>query len=85
MTDPKTLLEAVTPQVYQNFKRAIALRKWPDGRRLSEAQLQTCLQAVIAYEHHHLPPEERTGYVPPKKSACDHEHPADETPLQWRE
>lgn len=85
MTDPKALLEAVTPQVYQNFKCAIALRKWPDGRRLSEAQLQTCLQAVIAYEHHHLPPEERTGYVPPKKSVCDHEHPTDETPLQWRE
>jgi uncharacterized protein YeaC (DUF1315 family) len=80
------MLEAVTPQVYQSFRRAIELRRWPDGRRLTEQQLQTCLQAVIAYEHYHLPPEQRTGYVPPKADACGHDdHAPEETPLQWRE
>lgn len=88
MTDPnlQATLEAMTPKVYQSFRRAIALRKWPDGRSLTQAQLQTCMQAVIAYEHHHLPPEQRTGYVPPKADACGHESAApEETPLQWRE
>jgi uncharacterized protein YeaC (DUF1315 family) len=85
LPDLKTLLEAVTPQVYQNFKRAIALRKWPDGRTLTQAQLQTCLQAVIAYEHHHLPLDQHTGYVPPKGDACEHEDAPTERPLVWRE
>lgn len=89
MTDPnlQAMLSAITPQVYASFKRAIALRKWPDGRVLSHEQLQTCLQAVIAYEHHHLPVEQRTGYVPPKAEACaeeSHIH-THETPIKWQD
>jgi len=34
---------------------------------LSKEQRELCLQAVIAYEEKHLSPEERTGYIPPKK------------------
>ena len=86
-TSMPDMLAAVTPEVYQNFKRAIELRKWPDGRRLSPEQLQICLQAVIAYEHRHLPPEERTGYIPPKTEPCaddSHIH-THETPIKWRE
>lgn len=83
--DVNLLLEVLTPPVYQSFKRAIALRKWPDGRPLTQAQLQTCMQAVIAYEHHHLPPEQHTGYVPPKGDACEHEDAPSEKPLVWRE
>lgn len=83
----QAVLAAMTPQIYQNFKRAIELRKWPDGRELSKEQLQTCLEAVIAYEHHHFPTEQRTGYVPPKTEPCEddsHIHTR-ETPLKWQE
>lgn len=81
------ILEAVTPEVYENFKRAIEVKKWPDGRALSQDQLEICLQAVIAYEVQNLPPEQRTGYVPPKKTACADDHasePSEDSPLKWR-
>jgi uncharacterized protein YeaC (DUF1315 family) len=82
----QSVLDVMTPQIYASFKRAVELRKWPDGRLLTQEQLATCLQAIIAYEHQHLPPEERTGYVPPKTTACEddshiHTH---ETPISWR-
>lgn len=64
-------LKVMTPDLYQRFKRAIELGKWSDGRRLSQDQLATCIQSVIAYEMQHLPPQERTGYVPPKSIDCD--------------
>jgi Uncharacterized protein conserved in bacteria len=83
----QAVLAAMTPQIYERFKRAVELRKWPDGNPVSNEQLQTCLQAIIAYEHHHFPPEQRTGYVPPKTEPCvddSHIH-THETPLKWRE
>lgn len=69
----------IRPEVYRAFKTAIETRKWPDGRSLNEVQMQTCLQAIIAYEEKHLSPEERTGYVPPKPNDCD------EKPIKWEE
>lgn len=82
----QAVLAAMTPQVYERFKSAVELRKWPDGKTLTSEQLQTCLQAIIAYEHHHLPAEQRTGYIPPKTEPCaddTHIH-THETPLTWR-
>lgn len=64
------LLQAVTPDVYQRFLRAVSEGRWPDGRSLSDAQRATCMEAIIAYEAHHLPPEERTGVLPLKPTAC---------------
>lgn len=79
------MLAAVTPQVYEQFKRAIELGKWPDGRVLTQEQKQTCMQAVIAYEHAHVPENERVGYVPPKTEPCATDHDHDEpAPLKWK-
>ncbi|MGH1485950.1 MAG: YeaC family protein [Cellvibrionaceae bacterium] len=61
------LLDNVTPDVYQNLKRAVELGKWPTGERISAEQRQLCLQAVIAYEKKNLPPEKHSGYIPPAK------------------
>lgn len=66
----ESVLQAVTPQVYQRFLQAVSLGRWPDGRKLTEAQRATCMEAIIAYEARHLPPEARTGVVPPKPTAC---------------
>lgn len=81
------LLQSITPEIYQNLRRAIELGKWPTGERLSTEQKESCMQAVIAYEQKHLPPEQHTGYIPPKP----HEHcgedgdVADEDkPLKWQ-
>ena len=57
------ILAALTPDVVANLKRAVELGKWPDGRRLSDEQRETCMQAVLVWEMQHLPEEERTGYI----------------------
>lgn len=82
------LLSSLTPDIYQNLKRAVELGKWPDGNRLSREQRELCMQAVIAYEHQHLPPEEQTGYIEPKPhTPCEthehHEHDQAPKPIKW--
>ncbi|WP_345415751.1 YeaC family protein [Halioxenophilus aromaticivorans] len=84
-TDNQNLLESLTPEIVQNFRRAIEIGKWPNGVALTKEQKATCMQAVIAYEAKHLPPEQRTGYVPPKQPCADeHSHAPSETPLKWQ-
>lgn len=81
------LLERITPEIYENLKRAVELGKWPDGRVVTPEQRQHSLEAVIAYEHQHLPPEERTGYIPPKPHThCGGEGEIAEAdqPLRWK-
>ncbi|GHB30123.1 YeaC family protein [Salinicola rhizosphaerae] len=58
------MVAQMTPELYERFKQAIQLRKWPDGRRLTGEQTELCLEAVIKYERFHdLPPEQRIGYL----------------------
>lgn len=82
------LLEAVTPDVYQNFRTSIETGKWPDGKPLTREQKEICIQAVIAYEAKNFPEDERTGYVPPKETPCDTDHDSsadDVKPIKWSE
>jgi uncharacterized protein YeaC (DUF1315 family) len=89
--DLQQLLSSLTPEIYQNLKRAVELGKWPDGNRLSSEQRQLCMQAVIAYEHKNLPPEQHTGYIPPEPHTyCggedhEHDHPHSDKPIKWVE
>ena len=78
----EALLKNITPEIYEAFQRAIEVGKWPDGKPLTDAQKETCLQAIIVYDSGR-PETHRTGYVPPKKSACAKDDGA-ETPLHWR-
>ncbi|WP_347331297.1 YeaC family protein [Marinimicrobium locisalis] len=83
----RDLLESITPEIYENLKRAVELGKWPDGRVVTPEQRQHCLEAVIAYEHQHLPPEERSGYIPPKTHThCGGEGDIAEAeqPVKWK-
>ncbi len=73
--DKTTILEALTPEIVAKFRRAIELGKWDNGDKLTTEQRQTCMQAVMIWEHEYLPVEARTGYIAkPKDSACDIEH-----------
>ena len=68
------MLEDLTPEVVGNLRKAIELGKWPDGKRLTREQLETSLQAVIAWESKHLPEAERSGYIEKKEKegeVCD--------------
>jgi uncharacterized protein YeaC (DUF1315 family) len=57
------LIASMTPEIYENMKRAVELGKWPNGLKLNDEQRETCLQAVITYEGQNLSREERTGYI----------------------
>ncbi len=89
--DFQQLIAYITPEIYENLKRAIELGKWSNGVRLTREQLEHSMQAIIAYEEKHIAPNERTGYVPPKPKsaeACDieghtHGSPDDELPIKW--
>lgn len=82
----KEYIAAITPQVYQQFRRAIELGKWPDGKRLSDEQRATCMEAIITYEHLHVPQEARTGYIPVEGcSSKDKNSGDDEQALRWQD
>lgn len=86
------LVESLTPDTVGNLRRAVELGKWPDGRRLTDEQRATCMQAVLFWERKYLPETERTGYIDRGTKAegetCsgddhDHDHDHDdEQPLK---
>lgn len=67
MNDFANLLNNITPDIYQSLKTAVEIGKWPTGIKLTDEQKSLCMQAVIAYEQKHLPPEKHTGYIDTKK------------------
>ncbi|WP_045859405.1 YeaC family protein [Teredinibacter purpureus] len=82
---PEDILRTMTPEIYRRFQTAIEIRKWPDGKVLSPEQTEICLQAIIAYEHKYVPENERTGFVPPKKTPCsDDTGKKSEETLKWQ-
>lgn len=68
--DIEQLLASLNPDIIVKFKLAIETGKWANGIPLTQQQRDTCMQAVIAYEHRHVSQQQRTGYVPPKKTPC---------------
>ncbi|MFH7611659.1 DUF1315 family protein, partial [Pseudomonas syringae pv. tagetis] len=63
------MIENITPDIYESRKLAVELGKWSDGRKLTQEQSELSLQALIAWEAHNLPADQRTGYMGPKESA----------------
>ena len=47
--DFQQLLNSITPDIYERFKRAVELGKWPDTRPLTQEQRALCMQAIIAH------------------------------------
>lgn len=66
------MIENITPEIYQSLKLAVEIGKWADGRKLTLEQKELTLQAMIAWELHNLPEEQRTGYL---EQECE-SHPA---------
>ena len=74
------LLNSINPDIYRQLQKAVETGKWSDGRKISEEQRSLCMQAIIAYDQRN-PESERTGYVPPKESACAIEDKP--KPIKW--
>ena len=85
--DYQQLLKTLTPDIYENLKRAVELGKWPNGDALTPEQRETYLQAVIAWDALHKPEQERVGYIHTEKhdhcgDGDDHDHDAPR-PIKW--
>ncbi|MGK0442465.1 MAG: hypothetical protein ACJA0N_002276 [Pseudohongiellaceae bacterium] len=86
--DYEQVIAQLNPDIYQNFKRAIEVGKWPDGRVVSKEQRANCMAAAIAYEQKFVPEEQRIGYIDKGSKAegeiCDDKpDPAAINPLKW--
>jgi len=46
----KELLEAITPEAYQRLQYAVETGRWPEGTILTQAQRDSCMQAVMLYQ-----------------------------------
>jgi len=66
--DFNKLIDSITPEAYENLKRAIEVGKWPDGILLTADQKEHCMQAIIAYDSRHKSEEDRVAFVPSKES-----------------
>ncbi len=61
--DYETLIARLDANTCAALRRAIETGKFPDGRRISDDQRALCLEAVLAWEVRHLPPDQRTGHI----------------------
>lgn len=82
------LIRNLSPEIYQNLKRAVELGKWADGTVLTREQRELSMQAVIAYESRNLEEEQRAGYIDRGHKAegetCgSHEEKESTNPLKW--
>jgi uncharacterized protein len=77
-------IKTMTPQIYQNLRRAVELGKWPDGSPVTPEQREHAMQAIIAWGQQHLPEDQRVGFI--DKGHKDGESCDDpqETPLNWK-
>ena len=61
--DFEALLASVTPELHQRLRTAVELGKWESGEKLSERQVEDCLQLIIAWEYRNLPESERVAWI----------------------
>ncbi|KAA8734749.1 DUF1315 family protein [Acinetobacter qingfengensis] len=57
------ILKTLTPEIVAKLKTAVEIGKWDNGVALTQEQREICMQAVLIWEHKHLPEAERTGYI----------------------
>ncbi|NOH79423.1 DUF1315 family protein [Vibrio sp. RE86] len=51
--DANQLIDAITPEAYERLVFAVETGKWPEGTPLSQAQRDSCMQAVMLYQSKH--------------------------------
>jgi len=65
------LIDAMTPTIYENLKTAVELGKWGDGTRLTQEQVESCLQTIILYEAKHVDEAARIDATMPSGCSKD--------------
>lgn len=74
------MLKSLNPEIVEKLKTAVEIGKWANGVLLTQEQREICMQAVMVWEHKHLPEEQRTGYIDrgskKQDEQCDSHSPA---------
>jgi uncharacterized protein YeaC (DUF1315 family) len=73
---------AMPREVYDRMVDALSLGKWPDGRSITDTQRVDTMKAVILWGQHHLPKDQRIGFIDKGSkvdSLCD-----DPVPIKWQ-
>jgi uncharacterized protein YeaC (DUF1315 family) len=73
---------AMPREVYDRMVDALSLGKWPDGRSITDTQRIDTMKAVILWGQHHLPEDQRIGFIDKGSKAgslCD-----DPVPIKWQ-
>jgi len=83
--DYHMLIDGMSPEIYQNLKRAIEIGKWPDGRVLTSEQRATVMEALIAWGAKHLPEEQRVGFIDRGHKAGDVCDDPTTSTLKWQD
>ncbi len=71
------MLAQLDKEGVENLRRAVEIGRWPNGEKVEQEQRVLCMQALIAWEQHNLPEEERSGYMP--GAACESKSEVDDT------
>jgi uncharacterized protein YeaC (DUF1315 family) len=78
------LIETMTHETYRNLLCAVETGKWSDGKRLTPAQLENTMAAVIAWGQTHLAEHERIGYIDKGHKSGENCDDPQEIPLAWK-
>lgn len=85
--DFHAMIQSMTPEIYERLKRAIELGKWENGVLLTKDQLETCMQAIIAYDHEYIQEEQRIGYIDRGSKSdgeiCESTHEDTDKPIKF--
>lgn len=80
------MLAVLNEDIVNRFRTAVEIGKWANGVALTQEQRETCMQAVLAWEHQNLPEEQRTGYIDrgtkKEDEQCDSHQPAHDEEFQ---
>ncbi len=87
----KETIQAMNEETYLALRKGVEIGKWPNGMALTQAQRETSMRAVLAYEaFHQVSADQQTGFVDTASSDChDSEgnhiaNPDQETILKWQ-
>ncbi len=82
--DYQQMIDSMTPEVFENLRRAVELGKWPDGQALNSQQRENAMQAIIAWGKSHLSEHDQIGFIDKGHKEGDSCDDPSETPLNWK-
>ncbi len=82
--DYQQMIDSMTPEVFENLRRAVELGKWPDGQALNSQQRENAMQAIIAWGKTHLSEQDQIGFIDKGRKEGDSCDDPSETPLNWK-